>query len=104
MLRNCLLPNCITFSDYKSIRMSEVDPTTLFGFNPNSPYAKLFVDIYKLTTPNGNQDKPVKVDANMNIKFWDLQHWGEFKVRLGEGNVAKMVGVTDPMERLCLIV
>ena len=64
-----MLPNCITFSDYKSIRMSVVDPTTLFGFNPNSPYAKLFVDIYKLTTPNKNQDKPV--DVNMNNKFCD---------------------------------
>ena len=51
--------------------MSEVDPTTLFGFNPNSLYAKLFVDIYKLTTPNKNQDKPIDVDANMNIKFCD---------------------------------
>ena len=48
-----------------------MDPTTLFGFNPNSPYAKLFVDIYKLTAPNKNQDKQVDVDANMNIKFCD---------------------------------
>jgi len=48
-----------------------VDPTTLYGFNPNSPYAKLFVDIFKLTTPNKNYDALVKVDANMNIKFCD---------------------------------
>ena len=54
--------------------MSDVDPSSLFGFNPISPYAKLFLDIFQLTKPNkklGNQVKvdAVKVDANMNIKF-----------------------------------
>ena len=51
--------------------MTGVDPSTLFGFNPTSPYAKLFVDIFYLTTPNQNTDgireEQIKVDKNRNI-------------------------------------
>lgn len=34
--------------------MAQVDPKTLFGYNPLSPYCELFVNIYKLTLPNSN--------------------------------------------------
>ena len=49
--------------------MAGVDPSTLFGFNPTSPYAKLFVDIFYLTTNNtdGIREEQIKVDINKNI-------------------------------------
>jgi len=47
--------------------MSTVDPSTLFGFNPDSPYAKLFVDIYQLTKPDKKLVNTVNVDVNMNV-------------------------------------
>jgi len=48
--------------------MAEVDPSTLHGFNPNSPYAKLFLDIFQLTKPNDDFAQPVKRDINWNMK------------------------------------
>eukprot|EP00092_Neocalanus_flemingeri_P031573 GFUD01034288.1.p1 GENE.GFUD01034288.1~~GFUD01034288.1.p1 ORF type:complete len:265 (-),score=69.99 GFUD01034288.1:160-954(-) len=47
--------------------MADVDPTTLFGFIPNSLYAKLFVDMYHLTKPSKNETVEAKVDGNLNI-------------------------------------
>jgi len=49
--------------------MTGVDPTKLFGYNPNSPYAKLFVDIFHLTAPKTDQAEIEKmcVDENMNL-------------------------------------
>ena len=50
-------------------RMVEVDPSTIHGFNPNSPYAQLFLDIFQLTKPKNGEVKLVKTDINRNVEY-----------------------------------
>jgi len=69
--------------------MSDVDPSRLHGFNPNSPYAQLFLDIFHLTKPKDEKPEPAKVDQNMNMKDCeDEMEEGEIKDEQGDAGAS----------------
>jgi len=67
------------------------DPSRLHGFNPNSPFAQLFVDIFHLTKPKDEDEKPerAKVDQNMNMKDCEEEmEEGEIKDEQGDAGAS----------------